>query len=119
LQQPQRLAFPNRLEGFQKSCGGTQLLNPSIFLLITPREQTTLHPKGKLLMALNMFVRKKFGQTTKCFEETGNSSCNWVRLLLYIQTGTERCDLKYIYVCLAISRSVAKEYLLRSAGYDQ
>jgi transposase len=50
-----------------------------------PRQQTTLHPKGKLLMALNMFVYKKTGQATKCFEETGNRSCNWVRLLLHKQ----------------------------------
>jgi hypothetical protein len=76
------LHFQTQLERFQKSCSGTQLLKPFIFLLITPREQTTLHPKGKLLMALNMFVRKKFGQATKCFEETGKRSCNWVTLLL-------------------------------------
>jgi hypothetical protein len=42
-----------------------------------PREQTTLHPKGKLLMALNVFGYKIFGQATKCLEETGNRSCNW------------------------------------------
>jgi hypothetical protein len=38
---------------------------PSIFLLITPKEQTTLQPKGNLLMAVNMFVYKKFGQAKR------------------------------------------------------
>jgi len=75
--------FHTQLELIQKSCSGTQLSKPSIFLLITPREQTTLHPKGKLLMALNMFVSKKFGQATKCFDETGSRSCNWTRLSLH------------------------------------
>jgi len=77
------LQFHTQLERIQQSCSGTQLPNPSIFLLITPRQQTALHPKGKLLMALYMFVYKKFGQATKCFEETGNTSCNWVRPLLH------------------------------------
>ena len=61
-----RSHFQTQLEHIQKSSSGTQLSNRSALL----------HQKGNLLMSLNLFVYKNFGQTEKLFEETGNRSCN-------------------------------------------